>query len=226
MKVKTLFNILLVIVALILALLATRSILRPEKYKAVYNQRSEEVRSRLVTIRAVQAVYRNEFKKYAGNVDTLVYFVNHGVVKITKITGEIPENMTEEAAFKAGLIKKVEERISAKDKIIESDPNVNSESLKNFQLIPYADGRKFEIQLGKLSSKTYEIPVYRIDVPLDDILINLDRTITPKESSFSDKVFNKLFYSGLAEETQFKEKYRPLSLGSLTDASTSGSWEK
>ena len=225
MKVKTLFNILLVIVALILALLATRSILRPEKYKFVYNQRSEEVRARLVTIRAVQAVYRNEFKKYAGDIDTLVDFVNNGVVQIIKTSGEIPENMSEEAAFKAGIIKKVVETVPARDKIVESDPNVNYESLKNFELIPYCDGKKFEIQLGKRSSKTYEIPVYRIDVSLDDILANLDRTITPKESSFTDKIFNKVFYSGLAEETQFKEKYRPLWLGSLTDASTAGSWE-
>jgi len=225
MKVKTLFNILLVIVALVLALLATRSILRPEKYKFVYNQRSEEVRARLVTIRAVQAVYRNEFKKYAGDIDTLVDFVNNGVVQIIKTSGEIPENMSEEAAFKAGIIKKVVETVPARDKIVESDPNVNYESLKNFELIPYCDGKKFEIQLGKRSSKTYEIPVYRIDVSLDDILANLDRTITPKESSFTDKIFNKVFYSGLAEETQFKEKYRPLWLGSLTDASTAGSWE-
>jgi len=225
MKAKTLFNILLVIVALGLALLATRSILRPEKYKAVYNQRSEEVRNRLVTIRAAQAVYRNEFKKYAGEIDTLVDFVNNGVVHIIKTSGEIPENMTEEAAFKAGLIKKVVEKIPAKDKIIESDPNVNYENLRNFEFIPYGDGKKFEIQLGKISSKTYEIPVYRIDVPLDDILANLDRTITPRESSWSDKLFNRVFYSGLAEETQFKVKYRPLWLGSLNDASTSGSWE-
>jgi len=225
MKVKTLFNILLVIVALGLALLATRSILRPEKYKMVYNQRSEEVRNRLVTIRAAQAVYRNEFKKYAGDIDTLVDFVNNGVVQIIKTSGEIPENMTEEAAFKAGIIKKVVEKISARDKIVESDPNVNYESLKNFEYIPYGDGKKFEIQLGKISSKTYEISVYRIDVNLDDILANLDRTITPKESSWTDRIFNRVFYGGLADETQFKAKYRPLWLGSLTDAGTSGSWE-
>ena len=225
MKVKTLFNILLVIVALALALLATRSILRPEKYKAVYNQRTEEIRSRLVTIRAIQAVYRNEFKRYAGEIDTLVEFVNNGVVHIIKTSGDIPENMTEEAAFKAGLIKKTVEAIPARDKILESDPNVTPEMLKGFEFIPHADGRKFEIQLGKLSSRTYEIPVYRIDVPLDDILINLYRTISPKGSGFVSRFFNRLFYGGLENETQFKAKYRPLWLGSLTDASTSGSWE-
>jgi len=225
MKVKTLFNILLIVVALILALMATRSILRPEKYKTVYIQRSEEVKERLMTIRAVQAVYRNEFKKYAGDIDTLVDFVNNGVVSIIKTTGEIPDNMSEDAAFKAGLIKKIEEKLPAKDKIVESDPNVDYNHLKNFEYIPNCDGKKFEIRLGTLSSKTYEIPVYRIDVPIDEILANLDKTIFPKETNMFTKMINKLFYNGLAEETQYKSQYKPMWLGSLTDSGTSGSWE-
>ena len=225
MKVKTLFNILLVIVALILALLATRSILRPEKYKISYNQRADEIKARLITIRAAQAIYRNEFKKYAGDIDTLVDFVNHGIVQIIKTTGEIPENMTEEEAFKAGLVKKIVETIPAKDKIVESDPNLTYNHLKNFEFIPNCDGKKFEIQLGKLTSKTYEIPVYRIDVPIDNILYNLDKTITPTEANVFSKLVNKLFYSGLAQETQYKSQYKPMWLGSLTDSGTSGSWE-
>ena len=225
MKVKTLFNILLAVVALVLALLATRSILRPEKYKTAYNQRAEEVKVRLMTVRAVQAVYRNEFKKYADEIDTLVDFVNNGVVQIIKTTGEIPENMSEESAFKAGLIKKIVETLPAKDKILESDPNVSEETLKNFEFIPNTNGKKFEIQLGKLTSKTYEIPVYRIDVPIDDILFDLDKTISPKEAGVFTKLINKLFYNGLANETQYKSQYKPMWLGSLTDSGTSGSWE-
>jgi len=225
MKVKTLFNILLIIVALFLAILATRSVLRPEKYKSVYQQRAEEVRTRLTTIRTIQTVYRNEFKKFAGDIDTLVNFVNHGVVQIVKTTGEIPEDMSEEAAFKAGYIKKVVEAIPAKDKIFETDSKLTSENLKNFEYIPYSDGKKFEIQLGKVKSGKTEIPVYRIDVSLDDILVHLDKTISPRSANTYNKLFNKIFYSGLAEETQYKVLYQPIWLGSLTDASTSGSWE-
>jgi len=225
MKVKTLFNILLVIVALVLAILATRSILRPEKYKAVYNQRAEEIRTRLITIRAIQAVYRNEFKRYAGDIDTLVDFVNNGVVHIVKMSGDIPDDMTEEAAFKAGLIKKVVETIPARDRILESESNISYENLRGFEFIPHTDGRRFQIQLGTLSSRTYEIPVYRIDVPLDDILANLDRTINPENAGPFRRFLNRVFYGGLAEETQYRARYRPMWLGSLTDASTSGSWE-
>lgn len=225
MKVKTLFNILLVIVALGLAFLATRSILRPEKYKAAYNQRAEDIRVRLVTIRAVQQVYRNEFKRYTGDIDTLVDFVNNGIVHIVKMSGDIPDDMTEEAAFKAGLIQKMTETIPARDKIFEIDPNVTAENLRNFEFIPHGDGRKFEIQLGTISSRTYEIPVYRIDVPIEDILINLDRTIIPKEAGPLSRLWNRMFFGGLADETQYRDKYRPMWLGSLTDAGTSGSWE-
>jgi len=225
MKIKTLFNILLVIAVLVLAVLATRSILRPEKYKALYNQRAEEIRTRLITIRAAQAVFRNEFKRYTGDIDSLVDFVNNGVVHIVKISGDIPENMTEEAAFKAGLIKKIVETIPAKNKILESEPNINYENLRGFEFIPHNDGRKFQIQLGKLVSKTYEIPVYRIDVSLDEILANLDRSINVQGTNAFRRFSSRVFYGGLAYETQFKAKYRPIWLGSLTDAGTSGSWE-
>ena len=135
--------------------------------------------------------------------------------------------MSEEAAFKAGLIKSIVEQIPAKDKIFEADPKMTPENLKNFEFIPNSDGKKFEIQLGTLTSgaSKHEIPVYRIDVPLDDVLVNMDRTLYPTNAGIFAKLFNKVFYGGLAEETQYKVLYSPIWMGSLTDASTSGSWE-
>lgn len=225
MKIKTLFNIFLVIAALGLALLAFRSIMRPEKFKLVYNQRHEEIKTRLITVRAIQAIYRNEFKKYAENMDELVAFVNEGNVHIEKMSGEIPEGMNELDAFKKGLIKKTVETVPAKEKIMESDPNLTEENFKNFALIPESGGKKFEIQLGKLSSKTYEIPVYRVDVSVDDVLVNMEKTITSTNSSGFAKLLDRVLYNNLAAENQYKILYKPMWLGSLNDASTSGSWE-
>ena len=225
MKVYTMINILLAIVALFFAFLITRAILRPEKYKVVYLQRTEEVRARLVTIRAAQAVYRNEYKKYAGDIDTLVEFVNNGVVHIVQISGNIPEEMTENEAFKQGLIKKTVETYPAKTRIVNSDPNVTDESLKSFQFIPHTNNKKFEIQLGEIYGKTYTIPVYRVEVPLEDILANIDQTISNKTTNFWGLFFNKLFYNNLDKDTQYIANYPPMWLGSLTEASTSGSWE-
>jgi len=225
MKISTIINIFLAIAALFFAFLIIRAILRPEKYKAVYIQRTEEIRARLVTIRAAQAVYRNEFKKYAGDMDSLVEFVNNGVVHIVQISGIIPEEMTENEAFKQGLIKKTVETYPAKARIINSDPNVTEESLKSFQFIPHTNNKKFEIQLGEIYGKTYTIPVYKIEVPLEDILANINQTIYRKTTGFWGFIFNKLFYKNLDKDTQYIANYPPMWLGSLTDASTSGSWE-
>jgi hypothetical protein len=225
MKIRTIINISLVITALFFTLLASRSILRPEKLKTVYKQRCEEIRTHLTTIRAVQQVYRNEYKKYADSIDTLVEFVNNGVVHIVQTSGNIPEEMTEARALEEGLIISAVLTIPAKDRIVRSDPNVTYESLKNFEYIPYSNGKKFEIQIGELSGKTYTIPVYRIDVTLEDILFNLDRTISKKDAGIVTVFFNKLFYNNLTNDNQYKEKFLPMWLGSLSDAATSGSWE-
>jgi len=50
MKIKTVLNIFLTIVALLFAILIVRAILRHEKNKAVNKQHTEDIRAQLVTI--------------------------------------------------------------------------------------------------------------------------------------------------------------------------------
>ncbi|MEG1555572.1 MAG: hypothetical protein RR356_02460 [Bacteroidales bacterium] len=225
MKTKTLFRILLIIVVLVLSILVLRSILRPEKFKLIYEERRDIIKERLMTIRAVEAVYKNEFKTYCSNIDSLVDFVQNGHVNVIKNVGEIPEGMTEADALKKGILKKETVAVPAKDRILETDANLNIESFKDFQYIPMADGKKFTIQTGSIASKTYEIPVYCIDVPLDDILANIDKSITPKNTNVFTRFFNYIFYHGLANEVQYRVQYGNITMGSLTEASTSGNWE-
>jgi hypothetical protein len=221
---KTALRILLVIVVIFLSILAFRSIMRPEKFRIVYEDRHTEIKNRLITIRTVEAIYKNENKKYAGNVDTLVDFVNHGKINIVKNVGNIPEGMSEAEAFKAGLIKKEIVSVPAKDRILEADPTIKN-NIDDFQYIPFTNGKKFQIQIGKITSKTYEVPVYRIDVPLDDILYNMDLSITPEDASLFKKMVNFVMYKNLSEEKQYRLQYYPMWIGSLTEANTAGSWE-
>ncbi|MDR0206542.1 MAG: hypothetical protein LBI45_04720 [Bacteroidales bacterium] len=188
-------------------------------------QRSKEIKARLITIRAAQIVYRCEYKNYLDNLDSLVEFANNGMVHIVKISGNIPEEMTENEALRQGLIKKTVEICPAKTRIVNSDPNVTEESLKNFHLIPHTNNKKFEIQTGEIYGKTYTIPVFRIEVPLEDIFANSDQTISNKTINFWGFLFNKMFYNNLDKDIQYIANYSPLWLGSLTGASTSGSWE-
>ncbi|MBO4381688.1 MAG: hypothetical protein J5799_01985, partial [Bacteroidales bacterium] len=76
-----------------------------------------------------------------------------------------------------------------------------------------------------IASRTYEIPVYRIDIPLDDILVNMDRSINPENAGVLSRLWNKIFYNNLSEEKQYRDQYADMYMGSLTEASTTGSWE-
>ncbi|MDR1345480.1 MAG: hypothetical protein LBK03_02100 [Bacteroidales bacterium] len=225
MKIKTLFRIFLVIVALFFALLAFRSIMRPEKFKKVYELRKSEIVNRLTTLRAVEAVYKTEFKRYTADIDSLVEFANNGYISIVKNVGEIPEGMTEAEALKRGILTKQTIKVPAKNKILEIDPNVQFGTFKHFQYIPETNRKKFEIQVSSLKSKTYEIPVYRVEVEVDDILSNMEKSISPEESGMFTKFWNYLIYNRLPEEQQYKSQYGIIWLGSLSEANTAGSWE-
>lgn len=225
MKTRTLISTLLVILVVILAIFAARSIMRPEKFRQTYEDRKAANVTNLKTIRCAQTIYKNVYKKYASDIDSLVDFVNNGQVEVEKTVGNFPDTMSQEQAFKLGLIQKKVVKIPAIDKMLELDPNLTKENYKNFQYIPYSDKEKYEIQTGSIASKTYEIPVYRIDVSEDQILVNMDRSITPENAGVLSKFWNKIFYNKLAEEDQYKAQYGDIYMGSLTEASTAGSWE-
>ena len=222
---KILFRCLLVVIILVLAVLVMRSIMRPEKFKLIYNERCELIKEKLITIRDVQAVYKNETKAYFADADSLADYATNGTVSIIKNVGDIPEGMTEQDALKAGLLRKETVNISAMEKVMETDATRKPENFHNLQYVLGNSGSKFNIQTGSIASKTYEIPVYMIVVPLDDILADMDKAITPENSSPIKKLVNKIFYSGLSEETQYRSQYKDMIMGSLTEANTSGNWE-
>lgn len=225
MKTRSLISIILGVAVLFLAIFAARSIMRPEKFKNVYEMRKTANVNNLLTIRSAQAIYKNVNKKYASTMDSLVDFVEHGTVEIEKNVGSFPDTMSEAEAFKLGLIHKEVVTVPAIEKMLDLDANLTRENFKNFQYIPFSDKKQYEIQVGSIASKTYEIPVYKIEVPLEDVLVNMDRSISPENSGFLKRLWNKIFYNKLAEEKQYKSQYSDMYMGSLTEASTAGSWE-
>lgn len=225
MKTRKIFSILLIVVVVVLAIFAARSIMRPEKFRQVYELRKTANITNLTTIRSAQTIYKNVYKKYASSMDSLVDFVENGTVQIEKNVGHFPDTMSEAEAFKLGLIHKEVVEVPAIEKMLELDNKLTRENFKNFQYIPFSDKKEYTIQTGSIASKTYEIPVYKIDLPLDDILVNMDRSISPENSGALKKLWNKIFFNKLSEEQQYKSQYGDMYMGSLTEASTAGSWE-
>lgn len=226
MKIRRLFSILLGIIVIVLAIFAARSIMRPEKFKTVYQSRKEANIQNLLAIRSAQAVYKNVNKVYAADIDELAEFVKNGKVQIEKNVGNVPDTMSEAQAFKLGLIRKEIVSVPAIEKILDIDHNLTLDNFKNFQYIPFSNKeKKYSIQVDSLSSKTYTIPVYKIEVPLDDLLVNMEKSIISENAGFFSRLWNKIFYNDLDKEKQYRELYDGLTMGSLTEASTAGSWE-
>jgi len=132
--------------------------------------------------------------------------------------------MSEEDAFAQGYLEKSVVKIPAKRRMMENDKNLVESSLKNFNYIAET-GNKFKIDTASVESAGVIIPVYRIYLTVDDILANMQQTIIPENSSAIAKFWNKLLYSGLEEETQYRVQYRDIWMGALDNASVSGSWE-
>ena len=60
---------------------------------------------------------------------------------------------------------------------------------------------------------------------MDDMLFNMDKSITPENAGPLTRLWNKIFYNNLSEEQQYRSQYEGIYMGSLTEASTAGSWE-
>lgn len=226
MKVQSLFRIVLVIIILFLTFMIYRSIMRPGKFKSVYEQREDRIVECLEIIRNAQNVYKQETGKVSGDIDELYDFVQNGTITVeqTKMLKEVPKNMSEEDAFAQGYLEKSVVKIPAKRRMMENDKNLVESSLKNFNYIAET-GNKFKIDTASVESAGVIIPVYRIYLTVDDILANMQQTIIPENSSAIAKFWNKLLYSGLEEETQYRVQYRDIWMGALDNASVSGSWE-
>jgi hypothetical protein len=200
--------------------------MRPGKFKSVYEQREDRIVECLEIIRNAQNVYKQETGKVSGDIDELYDFVQNGTITVeqTKMLKEVPKNMSEEDAFAQGYLEKSVVKIPAKRRMMENDKNLVESSLKNFNYIAET-GNKFKIDTASVESAGVIIPVYRIYLTVDDILANMQQTITPENSSAIAKFWNKLLYSGLEEETQYRVQYRDIWMGALDNASVSGSWE-
>jgi len=200
--------------------------MRPGKFKSVYEQREDRIVECLEIIRNAQNVYKQETGKVSGDIDELYDFVQNGTITVeqTKMLKEVPKNMSEEDAFAQGYLEKSVVKIPAKRRMMENDKNLVESSLKNFNYIAET-GNKFKIDTASVESAGVIIPVYRIYLTVDDILANMQQTIIPENSSAIAKFWNKLLYSGLEEETQYRVQYRDIWMGALDNASVSGSWE-
>ncbi len=209
---KTVLQVVLFLVAALLAYLIYTSIQRPidfEKEKAArYNVTIE----RLKDIRKAQVAFKDVHGRFTGSWDTLINFVKNDSVRLVRKIGNITDSMLE-----AGITerKALQMKLIVRDTIRESVlTSVFGEGYKidDIKYIPVPDTIA-EFQLGATVIATgsgIKVPVFEAKAHNNIILRGLDNQLR----------------INLNDQRRVQEKYPGLKVGSLTETNNSaGNWE-
>jgi hypothetical protein len=209
---KIVIQIVLSIIAVVLAYMIYQSIQRPIDFEKAKDARYEATIQRLKDIRKAQLAYKDVYGRFTGSWDTLIDFVMHDSVRNVRKIGELTDSMidakiNEKKAIQMGLII----RDTVKESVLESIFGKGFDA-NQLRYIPVPDTQA-EFHLGATTITTgsgIKVPVFEAKAHNNVILKNLDRQL----------VIN------LNDQRRTNEKYPGLKVGSLTETvNNAGNWE-
>lgn len=211
-KMRTIIQILLAIVALGFVYFIYQGIQDPIDFEKAKDARYEATIERLKDIRKAQLAYKDVYGRFTGSWDTLIHFIKYDSLRNVRKIGELTDSMieaglTERRAMREGLII----RDTIRESVLESvfGKSYDAESLK---YIPVPDTTA-EFMLGAnviTTGSGIKVPVFEAKAHNNIVLRGLDRQ----------------FVINMNEERRLNEKYPGLKVGSLTEAvNNAGNWE-
>lgn len=205
---KTVFQIILAIVIVILGYLIVQSIMKPIRFNKERNIREKATIAKLKDIRTMEVAYKDKYNKYTGSFDTLISFVKHDSFDIVKIIGAYDQDeMTQAQALKKGIIKKSVTKIPVMDSLFKPGFPVDS-----VRYIPYTDNAQFGLGAGSIKTGSgVVVQVFQASALYDTLLAGMDK---------------QLIINYKEEQTKIT-KFPGLRVGSLTEpTNNAGNWEK
>lgn len=210
---KRVIQILLGIFILVLGYLVVESIMRPIRFQRLVVERESAVISRLKDIREAEKAYKDVYKVYMGDFDTLKMFLVNDSFTVTKAIGTIPEEWLEQfgleeakaKAIKEGVIVREVSNVNVMDSIFGADY-----ALDSLSFIPYTDNAEFDIEADQLlTSSNLLIQVVEVKADFDHFLKGLNEQLIV---NYKDTKVTITGYAGIK-------------FGSLEEGSLSGNWE-
>jgi len=210
---RRVIQVLFVLVIIVLAYLIVDSIMEPIRFNQEVEVRERATIDKLIDIREAQKAYKDIYKKYAGNFDTLIAFVDTGSFIVIKAIGEIPEEWLDELGFEKareralneGLIMREPFQVPVKDSLFRASYETSS-----MNLVPFTDGVKFSMESGELlTSSNLTVQVVEVSVLYDELLNGMDGQLVV---NYKDERMKIVGFEGVK-------------FGSMEEGTLTGNWE-
>jgi hypothetical protein len=196
---RTIIQIVLLVVIIVLAYLVYESINKPLKFNAAKDKREVAVIQDLKDIRAGQLIYKKIHDKYATTFDTLLMFLRDGQIPLIKKTQD-PNDTTFTITINDTI-----GYISVADSLFGRRGHFVLDSLPYIPL----SGVMYSMDAGEVEKGGLKVHVFEATANYKDILVGLD---------------NQMIIN-LIKSRKDIDKYPGLKVGSMEEPSTDGNWE-
>ena len=167
-------------VIIILAFLVYKSPINLKEFQEETHYRKAAVIQDLKDIRTAQIAYKDRYKTYADNFESLVSFIKNDSVLLIKAIGETPDSLTEEQALKAGIISRdtiyspVMESVFGENYLVTRD-NRFSFDINELSKVPFTNGQSsYEIDAGRVEKGKVVVQVFEVSTQYKTFLNDLN----------------------------------------------------
>ena len=191
-------------VIIILAWLVYRSPISLKEFQEETNFRKSAVIQDLKDIRTAQIAFKDKYRVYADDFNSLLSFVKNDSLAVVKAIGETPDSLTEDQALLAGIISRDTVFVPVYQTIYNQDYLDTRDSrfpfdLEKLSMVPFSD-KTFSIESGNIVKGKVVVQVFEVSTTFGTFLNGLDAT-------------NK----GIDLDNTLR-------VGSMSDASINGNW--
>ncbi|MFW6224736.1 MAG: hypothetical protein ACOC4B_00540 [Bacteroidota bacterium] len=170
---KTIIQIILGVVIILLGYLLVDSIMKPINFNRVKNKRYEATIERLKDIRKAQVAYKSRYGRYTGSFDTLIDFVRSDSLKVVKAIGVTPDTLTEKQALEKGIIIRDTTKVSVFDSLF-----FDGYPLDSLRYVPYVAPAQFQMGAGIIKTESeVDVNVFEAAVHNNVLLKGLDKQL-------------------------------------------------
>jgi hypothetical protein len=166
-------------VIIILAWLVYRSPISLKEFQEESNYRKSAVVQSLKDIRTAQVAFKDKYRVYAGNFNTLLHFVNNDSIALIKAIGETPDSLSEEQALELGIISRDTVFVSAGESIFTTEYlNTRDErfdfNLNQLPIVPFSEKDEFSIDAGHIEKGKVIVQVFEVSTNYATFLQGID----------------------------------------------------